>query len=199
VNKLSVLLSLLALLILSPAQAQRFAVQVSGKVTDHFTGDPVKGVLVRMLKAGRTEAETTTRGDGGYEFTLERGWRYVVFFSKAGLVAKHVTIDTEEIPAYPDVPYFEMDIQMTLFPWIADFDFAVFDQALGEAGYKESVRNMSWDIEYTERMRPVLSKTMDEYEKTWKGYYKRKKPEKKTGAATVIVPSAEAETPAVKP
>ncbi len=68
-----------------------------------------------------------------------------------------------------------MDVQMTLFPWIEEFDFSVFDQPLGEAAFKSSVRNMSWDIDYTERMRPMLSRTMDEYEKTWKGYYKRKK------------------------
>ena len=164
-----------ALCYASAADAQRFYVKVSGRVTDHFTGDPVKGVLVRLLKAGKSEAETTTRGDGGYEFTLDRGWRYVVFYSKQGLVTKHINIDTEEIPSYPDVPFYEMDVQMTLFPWIAEFDFSIFEQPLGEAGFKESVHNMSWDIEYTERMRPMLSRTMDEYEKTWKGYYKRKK------------------------
>lgn len=167
-----------ALCFASPVEAQRFYVKVSGKVTDHFTGDPVKGVLVRLLKAGKSEAETTTRGDGGYEFTLDRGWRYVVFFSKQGLVTKHINIDTEEIPSYPDVPFYEMDVQMTLFPWIGEFDFSIFEQPLGEAGFKASVRNMSWDIEYTERMRPTLSRTMDEYEKTWKGYYKRKKGKK---------------------
>lgn len=157
------------------SHAQRFYVKVGGKVTDHFTGDPVKGTLVRLLKAGMTEAEVTTRSDGSYSFTLDRGWRYVVFYSKPGFVGKHINIDTEEIPAYPDVPFYEMDVQMTLFPWIEDFDFSVFEQPLGEAAFKSSVRNMSWDIDYTERMRPMLSRTMDEYEKTWKGYYKRKK------------------------
>jgi hypothetical protein len=104
----------------------------------------------------------------------------VVYYSKEGSVAKHINIDTEEIPPYPDVPFFEMDVQMTLFPWIADFDFSAFEQPLGEAVYKPTVRNMSWDVEFTERMRPLLAKVMDEYEKTWKGYYKRsgkKRPE----------------------
>lgn len=169
-----------------PMCAQRFYVKVSGKVTDHFTGDPVKGVLVRLLKAGKTEGEVRTRGDGTYTFTLDRGWRYVVFYSKAGLVAKHINIDTEEIPAYPDVPFYEMDIQMTLFPWIEDFDFTPFEQPLGEANYREKVRNMSWDIEYTERMRPLLAHTMDEYEKTWKGYYKRKKARKPEGKPVTV-------------
>lgn len=172
---LSIAFVALLFLFSATAQAQRFYVKLSGKVTDHFTGDPVKGVLVRVLKAGKQELEATTRGDGYYEFDLDRGWRYAVWFSKAGLVTKHVNIDTEEVPAYPDVPYYEMDVQMTMFPWIEEFDFSTFDQPLGEASFKTSVRNMSWDIEYTERMRPMLAHAMDEYEKTYYGYYKRRK------------------------
>jgi len=158
-----------------PTDAQRFYVKLSGKVTDYFSGDPVKGVLVRVLKAGNKDMETTTRNDGTYEFTLDRGWRYAVWYSSKGMVTKHINVDTEEIPAYPDVPYYEMDVQMTMIQWIADFDFSGFDQPLGEASFKESVHAISWDIDYTERMRPILAKAMDEYEKTYKGYYKRKK------------------------
>ncbi len=156
------------------ADAQRFYVKLGGKVTEHFTGDPVKGVLVRLLKAGQQEAEKITRADGSYEFTLDRGWRYSVWYSKQGQITKHIDIDTEGIPAYPDVPFYEMDVQMTMVEWINEFDFAIFDQPLGEASFKQSVRNMSWDVEYTEKMRPALAKTMDEYEKTYRGYYKRK-------------------------
>ena len=175
---MSVRILLLAALVsftASKSSAQRFYVKLGGKVTDYFTGDPMKGVLVRLLKAGNEEAQVTTRNDGTYEFTLDRGWRYSVWYSKKGIVTKHINVDTEEVPPYPDVPYYEMDVQMTLFSWIADFDFSTFDQPLGEASFKSSVRTMSWDIAYTERMRPMLAKEMDEYEKTCKGYYKRKK------------------------
>ncbi len=174
-KKFPLLLVVFAFCAALPADAQRFYVKLSGKVTDHFTGDPVKGVLVRLLKAGKQEMETSTRGDGTYNFTLDRGWRYAVWFSKENHVTKHINIDTEEVPAYPDVPFYEMDVQMTLFQWIPDFDFSTFDQPLGEASFKQSVRNMSWDIDYTERMRPMLARAMDEYEKTYYGYYKRRK------------------------
>lgn len=174
-NILRSALLLLAVCTTFGSSAQRFYVRLSGKVTDHFTGDPIKGVKVRLLKAGKQEAEVVSRGDGHYEFTLDRGWRYAVWYSKEGLVTKHINIDTEEVPAYPDVPFYEMDVQMTLFPWLAEFDFSMFEQPLGEASYKQSVRNMSWDIEYTERMRPMLARAMDEYEKTFNGYYKRRK------------------------
>lgn len=173
---LRLMILLLGMLIL-PGRgiAQRFYVKLSGKVTEHFSGDPMKGVLVRLLKAGKQEAEKITRADGSYEFIMDRGWRYSVWYSKPGMVTKHINIDTEEVPAYPDVPFYEMDVQMTMVQWISDFDFSVFDQPLGEASFKQSVRNMSWDVEYTERMRPMLARTMDEYEKTYRGYYKRKR------------------------
>ncbi len=173
-----VVLLLLILLAWPVAKAQkapqRFHVKLHGVVTDHFSGDPVKGALVRLLKAGRFEAEVVTRGDGRYEFELERGWRYSVWYSKDGCVTKHVNIDTEEVPVYPDVPFYDMDVQVSLFEHIEDFDFSVFQQPLGEASYKKSVRNVSWDLEYTERMRPRLAQVMDEYEKTYNGYYKRR-------------------------
>ena len=85
-----------------------------------------------------------------------------------------------------------MDVQMTMVEWISEFDFSVFEQPLGEASFKQSVRNMSWDIEYTERMRPMLAKVMDEYEKTYRGYYKRKR-DKHTGTGAVVKDSTAVE------
>lgn len=164
----------LTLLPAKEACAQRFSVILSGQVTELFSGDPVKGALVRVMKAGEEDQQRITRGDGRYKFELERGWKYEVWFSKKHMVTKHVVIDTREIPPYPDVPFFEMDLQMTLFPWLADVDLSAFEEALGMAAFKPSVRNMSWDMPYTTQMRPVFSKVMDEYEKTYRGYYKRK-------------------------
>jgi hypothetical protein len=173
------------------APAQRFEVRLSGKVTDHFTGDPLKGVKVRLLKAGKQANECLSRGDGSYAFNLERGWRYAVWFSKDGLVTKHINIDTEEVPAYPDVPFYEMDVQMTMFTWLPEFDFSLFEMALGEASYVQSVRTMSWDIAYTERMRPMLARVMDEYEKTYNGYYKRRKGRRPAKVIALPLPPAD--------
>jgi hypothetical protein len=164
----------MALFAWTGARAQRFMIKLGGQVTELTSGDPIKGVLVRVVKAGVDDAQMLTKGDGAYRFELERGWKYVVWFSKEGMVSKHVVIDTRLVPAYPDVPFYDMDLQMTLFPWIADFDFSAFDKPLGEAGYKASVHNMSWDTPYTEQFRPILSKIMDEYGKTGNGYYERK-------------------------
>lgn len=162
-----------ALLYTPGVQAQRVPVELSGLVIDYIGGAPLRGVTVRLLKAGVNEEEAITRKDGRYRFTLERGWHYSVFFSLSGKVTKHVVVDTRDIPPYPDVPYFEMDLEIALFDWVPDVDLTVFDRPLGEAAYLERVRNMSWKIEYTERLRPTLVRVMNEYEKTVRGYYKR--------------------------
>ncbi|HEY0978345.1 MAG TPA: carboxypeptidase-like regulatory domain-containing protein [Flavobacteriales bacterium] len=163
------------LLVAVVSPAQRCVVRLSGVVTEHFTGDPLRNAVVRVLKAGNPVAEVVTRNNGRYAFELDRGWRYTVYYSRKGMVTKHVVIDTQGIPPYPDVPFYEMDVQMTLFGWIADFDLSAFDQALGEAAYAPGLRNMSWDVPYTEELRPELSRVMTEYEKTAKGYYARKR------------------------
>ena len=156
------------------SSAQRFSIKLSGVVTELFSGDPMRSVLVRVVKADITESEMTTKGNGRYALQLDRGWKYTVWFSRKGMVTKHVVIDTRDIPPYPDVPFYEMDLQMTLFPWIANLDLSAFEDPLGEAAYKASIRNMSWDTPYTEQVRPLLSGVMEEYEKTYNGYYKRK-------------------------
>lgn len=49
-------------------------------------------------------------GNGKYELYLERGYNYQVWFFRSDMVTKHVHIDAREIPLYPDVPFYDMDL-----------------------------------------------------------------------------------------
>lgn len=168
------LLLFLLLPLYSQAQQQRFHIRLYGLVTDYFSGDPMKGVLVRVLKDSLPIAEVTTRSTGRYEFFLDRGAVYTVWFSRDELVTKHVRIDAREVPVFPDVPYYEMDVQMTMIEWFEGIDYSVFDEPLGEALYKHSVRNLNWNLEYTESRRPLIAETMKDYEKLVKKYRPKK-------------------------
>ncbi|MCB0795872.1 MAG: hypothetical protein KDB88_14150 [Flavobacteriales bacterium] len=152
------------------AQNERFYIRLSGLVTDFYTADPLRNVLVRVLKDSLPHAEVITTKQGFYEFQLDRGALYTVWFSRDDLVTKHVRIDARDVPVFPDVPFYEMDVQMTMFPWIEGMDYSLFDQALGEASYKHSVRNLSWNVEYTERLRPHLAEAMKTYDKLQRKY-----------------------------
>lgn len=156
---------LLTCLALACLSARAFHIELHGVVTEHFTGEPVRDVQVRIVKDGIERETVITRGNGQYEFILDRGYTYLVWFYKDGWVTKHVKIDATSIPPIPDVPFYDMDVQMTLFRWIDGVDLTIFEQPLGLAEYVHSVRKLTWDIEYTEALRPRVAEVMDAYER----------------------------------
>ncbi|MDX9751027.1 MAG: hypothetical protein RBT71_08110 [Flavobacteriales bacterium] len=157
------LVMLLMLAATLPGQA--FHIVLGGVVTRHPSGEPLKGVQVRLVKDS-VERETVVTGTNGrYELYLERGYDYQVWFHRSDLVTKYVRIDAREIPLRPDVPFFEMDLQMTMFPWIPDVDFSFFEQPVGLAQYKHSVRNLNWDVAYTQRRGTEMVRVMTAYDR----------------------------------
>jgi len=147
----------------SPADA--FHIHLYGTVTEHFTGEALKGVQIRLVKDSIERESVITTWNGKYELYLERGYDYQVWFSRKDMVTKHVRIDAREIPLYPDVPFFEMDLQMTAVEWVEDFDFSAFDAPVALAEYKHSVRNLNWNTDYTDRRRTELARVMVQYER----------------------------------
>lgn len=150
---------------LSLGPVRAFYIRLHGVVTEHATGDAMKGVQIRLVKDSIERETVITPWNGSYELFLERGYDYIVWFYREDLVTKHVRIDAREIPLFPDVPFYDMDLQMTLFTWIEGFDFSVLDAPIGMAAYKHSVRNLNWDIEYTDRMRVEVARMMVLYER----------------------------------
>jgi hypothetical protein len=156
------------------ASAQRFSIGLHGEVTDYFSGEPLKGAKVAVYGQGWSDS-LLTRADGIYAFELQEGQFYRLEASRPDRVHKVISIDADSVPSYPDVPFYDMDIQITLFEPIPGFDFGLFDHPIGLAEYKHSIRNMSFDNEYTENISKLfLRPTMDEYEKAWAGYFERK-------------------------
>lgn len=148
-----------------PSSAEAFHIHLYGVVTEHFTGEGLKGVQVRLVKDSIERETVVTSWNGKYELYLERGYDYQVWFSRKDMVTKHVRIDAREIPLYPDVPFFEMDLQMTAVEWVDGFDFSVFDAPVALAEYKHSVRNLHWNTDYTDRRRTELARVMIHYER----------------------------------
>lgn len=146
-------------------QVQAFHIVLSGVVTRHPSGEAMRGVQVRIVKDS-VERETVVTGlNGRYELYLERGYDYQVWFHREDLVTKYVRIDAREIPLKPDVPFFEMDVQMTMFPWIPDVDLSFFQQPVGMAEYKHTVRNLNWNVEYTQQRNAEMVRVMVAYDR----------------------------------
>jgi hypothetical protein len=150
-----------------PFAASAFHIHLYGLVTEHFSGAPMGGVQVRLVKDS-VERETVKTGNNGrYEFYLERGYDYQVWFHREDLVTKHVHIDARSIPLFPDVPFYEMDVQMTMIAWIPGFDFTAFGGPVARASYKHSVRTLSWDVEFTDARQQELQRVMVHYERVY--------------------------------
>ncbi len=145
--------------------AMAFHIHLYGVVTEQFSGDALKGIQVRLVKDSIERETVVTAWNGKYELYLERGYEYQVWFSRNDMVTKYVRIDAREIPLYPDVPFFEMDLQMTVFAWVDGFDFSSFDEPVALAEYKHSVRNLNWNTAYTDRRRTELVRVMIQYER----------------------------------
>jgi hypothetical protein len=154
-----------AILLGAAMPASAFYIRVHGLITEYFSGDGLRNVQVRLVKDSLERETVFSNWKGEYEVFLERGYDYQVWFYRQDLVAKYVRIDARDVPLFPDVPFYDMDVQMTLFHIIADFSFELFDEPVGMAAYRQTVRNLSWDIDYTERMRAETSRLMVHYER----------------------------------
>lgn len=171
-RRIFLLIVLLFPLLLS---GQWFFVQFRGVVTDMFDGTPMSDVLVEVDLADDSQhlRNIITKKNGEYQFELDRGYHYSVRYSKTGYVAKTLELDMTLIPDTPDVPFYDMDVQMALFESIPDIDLSFFTSPIGRAEYKESVRTMSWENEFSDAKRIEMAKIMREYTKTFRGYYAR--------------------------
>lgn len=142
-----------------------YTITVSGTITGEMTGDPLKGVKVRVLRDGELSNLIITKGNGRFKIELERNFFYAFEFTRDDLVDKHVTIDTHGAPPLLDVPSLTMIIDISLFTPVPGMDTQLFQEPMGKAAYKHSSRNIMWDLQYEQEIATSVRKFMAEYYK----------------------------------
>ena len=152
--------------------AQAFFINLHGLVTEYESGMPIRNVLVHVSSSDQT-MDVVTKKDGSYAIALKRGIDHRVYFSKKGMVTKYVNINALNVPEYPDVPFYDMDLQMTLFGIIEGVNYSFFDKPVARAEYKHSTRALNWDNEYTKSQGLKMTAFMREHRKKSAGYYAR--------------------------
>lgn len=163
-----IIFSLLSIILKS-----EFCVGIHGEVTDYFTGRGIKDVEVTLRENNKIIRSGFTLRKGFYAFELDSGKVYTIETLKEGLVSKKFIIETKNVIC-SDTSYYDMYLQITLFSRMDGFDYSLFQIPIAMASYKESIKNMSWETPYTDKIQPILDKTMDIYKKSVHGYYMRK-------------------------
>ena len=169
-------LILLIFMIISTSLKSQFCVGLNGEVTDYFTGKGIKDVKVILKESNVIISSGYTRKKGFYAFELDSGKVYTIESSKKDMVSKKFIIDTRGAVCTPDV-FYDAYLQITMFKSVDGFDFSLFEIPIAMASYKPSIKNISWETGYTEKIRPTLDKTMEVYEKSVNMYYLRKEDE----------------------
>lgn len=142
-----------------------YTMTVSGTITGVMSGEPLKGVKVRVLRDGELSNLIITKGNGRFEVELDRGFFYTFEYTRDDLVDKRVTIDTQGAPPLLDVPSISMLIDISLFTPVPGMDVSLFNQPMGKAFYKHSSRNIMWDNAYEQEISLPVRKFMAEYYK----------------------------------
>jgi len=143
-----IIFSLLSIILKS-----EFCVGIHGEVTDYFTGRGIKDVEVTLRENNKIIRSGFTLRKGFYAFELDSGKVYTIETLKEGLVSKKFIIETKNVIC-SDTSYYDMYLQITLFSRMDGFDYSLFQIPIAMASYKESIKNMSWETPYTDKIQP---------------------------------------------
>lgn len=153
-----------------------YTIVVTGRVLSELDGDPLKGALVLVRRDEHSEDHVDPNGRGKYTLALQRGHTYQLTYTAPGQVPKRVQIDTHGAPPLLDVPSITMTVDITLFPPVEGMDTKMFQEPMGKASYKHSVRNIIWDKAYAEAKRAELRRYMAGYDKEVNGAFSTDQP-----------------------
>ena len=163
---------IITLLVTTLCQAQPFHIKFHGVTTEFHTGKSVKNTLI-LVEWDEGAESFVTKKNGLYNFILQKGPYYHISYVKKGYVTKVMEMDATKIPEEPDVPFFDVNLQITMVPIIDTVDMSTFDEPIGRLEYKESVRTLNWDNSFSKERKEDVAKTMKEYHKFYSGYYAR--------------------------
>ncbi|MBK7947138.1 MAG: hypothetical protein IPJ85_18350 [Flavobacteriales bacterium] len=133
-------------------------VVVFGTVKDFSTAKKIDAVTVTVFKNGGKLVEVPSNASGKYEVNLDYGAEYKLLLAKKGYVSKNIVIDTRNIPEEDRSGGHGMNIDFTLMADMPGVDFSVLLEPFGKAKFDPAAATISWDIEYTSRMRDAQAR-----------------------------------------
>lgn len=167
-----VLLFTLFLISLNSLCQDGIRILIDGQVTDYYSGKGVKGSILTLYENGVMVSKIKSTRGGNWWFNLKPEQFYILEASRDFYVSKKFIIDTRKIDKSED---YSIYLQISLFIWIEGIDFSFFDHPVSWCKYNRSIRNMSWDTDFTKDRMKTYENIMKEYKKLYVGYYQRNK------------------------
>lgn len=165
------LITSVLILLSSLVFSQDPSIFLEGQVTDYFSPNPIKNPTLILFENGKIVSKTIGKSNGKWWFSLKPECFYILECVKEGMVSKKFIIDTRNINLEED---YSIYLQITLFKKIEDFGFEFFESPIAWSKYDQTVRNMSWNNDFTEQKLILYQLIMKEYIKSIGGYYRRK-------------------------
>lgn len=135
---------------------------LAGKVVDHWTERPIKGVEVIVTGADGRSQRVTTNEFGLYGLVLPCDRPVRITYTKKGLVSKMVEVDATGIPAGERGQGFRVQVDMRLFAPLQGEDLSFLEEPIGKARYEIASDQLRWDMDYTvarwDRLKPILDR-----------------------------------------
>lgn len=137
--------------------------EISGKVTDYFTNQPVSGTSVKVTENGNYVNNVVCDGKGVYVTYVDFEKEYIVIYEKAGYVPKKVIVNLKGVPPDKRTKVNDLVIEMTIFKQDKDLNVSFLDQPIGKANYIPQTNEIDWNMGYTAPISQKLNQILDTY------------------------------------
>ena len=141
--------------------AQDWKLPVTSKV--EMNDKPLAGATVTVYKNGKSESQVVTGSDGKFRVELLPNGNYKLEVTKAGLIKKYFTFNTNGVPPDDAKDGFKgFDIRaVELFDPPTECDVSFLNQPLIKVSYDAGTKNFEYDKSYSDQVLDQLANVAD--------------------------------------
>jgi hypothetical protein len=152
----------------------QWKLKLDGLVKDEATTKPIENANIDILIGGTSLKSSQTGYSGSFLFEIDPNQELVIRCSKAGYVAKMITLSTSNVndPTADGYRFF-MDIR--LFKEMPDLDVSVLNQPIGAIFYSPKEKNFDYTVDKVLKRR--LEQLQEEVDRKIKQQVKQAKKE----------------------
>lgn len=144
--------------------AQKFDIILDVKLSASAIGKKINVATVSVFKDG-VKSDSTVTQNGRCKFTFNEGSVYKIVFEKTGHTAKHLLLETRDIP--PSAKKRQVvKIEVALFAERKGLHVEFLeDKPMGIARYESIYKKIKWDDDYTRIMEEKIIEATIDYAK----------------------------------